>query len=451
MAAPTGKPETDKNFDKENQSPDQSSTKHDKSTKKLTSKPVTRKSTQAAAATIKDKYSKSKSDSKTTPAQKRKIVDNVNKILGLSKETNQMPKIPKLVQKPAAAAGSSKVSPSDPVMHSTPVAPNVMYPYRAPATPAADSVNYYDPVPQYMQDVSNIPPANPPQPAAGNTNQPMYTMAQQQNQTNYNQSQNPMMVTPPYQYPMYPAPQYMGTPRVVDKSSNLMVIPTPYYQNPHMIMDPNNIVTIPMGPPPVQNVQPANQQVTPSQNQVQMSNNQPTQAQQYANNAPPDLEPILPLEPDWDEIAENDINDLLSDDQDEQPNVHNDGDNAMPVLAPANIPHQPVLVDDSDSEDDFDRDSDADEEEIGPPIANEKLKKAVDSVWDAALKKPEGMNMKKLYGGIFRPSNVENLMKTMVNQLVRDNTAQQAFKNDGLPRSIHTAILKGALALVDTL
>ena len=40
-------------------------------------------------------------------------------------------------------------------------------------------------------------------------------------------------------------------------------------------------------------------------------------------------------------------------------------------------------------------------------------------------------------------------MKTQVNPVVKDSTSREAFRNDGLPRSIQTGVLKGALALVD--
>ena len=479
MAAPT---ENLKNQEKSEKENDPSVEQATKSLKKDTPK-ATKRSSQTAASSIKDKYQKTKSKPKTnsvdpkqsvkTPAQKRKIVENVNQILGISKPTDELPVIPKLTKKPAAAAGSAQQVPSDPIMHSTPVTKSVMYPYRAPAN--SQNNNVWDPVPQYLQDITNTPTVQT-NVVNQSPSQPVYQMAN---------NQQPIMVSPQIQYPMFPSPQVMGQPRVIDKSSNLMVIPTPYYPNQQIIMDPNNIVTIPLGQnwqnqnpqsqnqvtttaSTIQNWQNPNQQSLNQENSMSQNPStvdhgpnqpqfqQPVMPQQEYDDHDQQMAQILPLDPDLGEVAEQNIDALLDDDpyapelNPQQPAPAQDIEQQDDLVVQVADNNQVIL--DIGGDDDFLQDEiEYQQEEIEAPISNEKLRDAVDSIWDLGLKNPEKMKIKDVYAGIYRPSNVNNVMKTLINQLVRDNAPRQAFKNDGLPRSIHTAVLKGTLALVDTL
>ena len=469
--APTGKPENSEN--KENVSPDESQNaskevsntdKPNSAASKQKSKVTKSRSKSPSAGSEKSNASTSSEKLKQKSAVKRsaaQIMQNVNKALGLSKDTQNLPKIPKLTPRvPAQAAGSAQAHASDPIMHSTPVQGQgqVMYPYRPPATPANQS--QYDPVPQYLQDLSNITPIHAQ--GQGQANQFNQSMIQPQNAQMHNFSGNAAQVQPPQQFMFQPnqmqyqnfTPQYMGQPRTIDQSSNLVVIPTPMYPTqPYVIADRNSIVTVPLGGHqnfPQQNFGPPAEQIPQDQG-------------------------ILPLEPnleedefedtygngqELDKAVDNNIEELLND---RAQNAPEEKQAAAPVDQPVNQEAQPAQDDLQEEEEPelpppvhdeyeyLEDELDNDDEEIGPPIANNTLQRVVDGVWDQALRRPESLKMKNVYESIYRPSNISNLMKTQVNPLVKESTARDAFRNDGLPRSIQTGIIKGALSLVDVL
>ena len=475
--APTGKQNTE---NKENVSSDQTSispegTEND--VKQSSNDPgQSDKSKNPTSQSSKQKSKAPKSSSKNLSADKQKqdgnkssavkrsaaqIMQNVNKALGLSKDTQNLPKIPKLTPRfPAQAAGSAQAKASDPIMHSTPIQGQgqVIYPYRPPAMSANQP--QMDPVPQYLQDISNITPVHAQAPA-NQFNQPMLQSQNSlmQNFTTTSASGQPPAI-PQQQFMFQPnqmqyqnfTPQYMGQPRTVDQSSNLVVIPTPLYPTqPYVIADRNNLVTVPLGG---------------HQNFPQP--NFDASAEQVPQNQGP-----LPLEPN---IEEDEYEDYYVDDQELDRAVDNDIDELLNVrdhnqqeqkqdvapvaqdedqddqLALDDQQGEPVAVPPVPDEFEYLEDElDNDDEEIGPPLTNNTLQRVVDGVWDQALRRPEALKMKSVYESIWRPSNISNLMKTQVNPLVKESTAREAFRNDGLPRSIQTGIIKGALSLVDVL
>ena len=428
------------------------------------SQTITRAATRSGSVTPAENKSdkKQKADKRKLEQQHQQVMKNVNAILGLDHDLQSLPKIPKLQgkPKPAQAAGSASQVATD--QENTPV---TYYPYKPASAPVQNTTGNQirmqnpatiDVVPQYLQDITNTHPGSHNQPTLQQhmmSNAPVSQfqsppqMAMAVPQMGAPQMVSPQMYMPQYQYH---GPQIMGTPQVIDRSSNLMYIPTPMYQNQGLIMNPNNIVTIPLGgndpagqgfPQPdfaddnVPVDQPAVEQVNPPDPQPQ---------DQYLEDIEFDVDP------------EQDIAELLGEEEDDiqmpQPVQANQGHQQQQaqIMAPVqNVQQNEAVLPDPD--DFMDEEANSDDEEVGPPTSNEKLATTVDHIWDQALKNPDGMKIKETYGGIFRPSNINNITKTLVNPLVKDSTPKQAFKNDALPRSVQTAIIKGSLAMVETL
>ena len=406
-----------------------------------------------------------KPDKRKLEMEHKQIMANVNAILGADQDLSKLPKIPKLSGKPVpaqAAGSSSQVATDTGGNPSTQIAP-VNYPYKSPSAPVQGTApQYMDPVPPYLQDITNFQGSAQPgvpqnQPNVSFNHPPSMPQVFQQNmvpQQNFTAQpspvQYPQMVSPqvymPYQFQ---PPQMLNTP-----PNNIMYVPSPMYQNPQPVNNMNNQAFQAQQQPvqaQQQNVQDPNFQV---QNLPQPDFND-ERADDYAmdnQNYWPDQDPGQDIgELDLGFDPDQDIAELLAEDGENQdPAVQPDQDIAQPPAQ--NQMLQGVQVGAPDDQDAFmDDEVDSDEEEVGDPLSNVKLSVTIDHIWEQALKKPEALKIKDIYASIRRPANVNNLTKTLVNPLVKDSTAKEAFKNDIMPRSVQTALIKGSLAVVETL
>ena len=87
------------------------------------------------------------------------------------------------------------------------------------------------------------------------------------------------------------------------------------------------------------------------------------------------------------------------------------------------------------------------DEEIGPPVC-EEAQEGVDQLWDLAMKNSKAMKIAQDYKVLYRPNNCENITFTKMNPLIAELLPEGKDKQDRLPFSIHTGILKGTNGVV---
>ena len=356
---------------------------------------------------------------------------------------------PPLTKKPTQKKGSDakssgKVQASlqaawDPNAISTmPPPPDVRIPKKRPAPAAAgsqaqleaensqqeninvDMTQNFDPVPQYIQ------------------NQAMFTPPQQMMAPRYAQ-QN---ISPPQYAPQQNvSPQFAPQPQWMAPTQNFPVqlqSPMPYIMP--IIMDSNQMKVM-QG---TQQVQPQGQQPDPQQ----AINLQP-QAQEVQEEEP---EPIIDLNQDFEEQL---IDDMI---REAEPQLQPSNEPPLlplePNLQEQQQPGPSGIVSVSTSSGDEDEDAwlvqevEVAEEEVGPPVS-EAIRQCFDSLWDQGVTNPENLAIKDTYASIYRPSNVETLVKTNINDEISDNLPRGIQRRDSLPKAVQNSIVKGTLGLMD--
>ena len=392
---------------KKNKSSDQNKENMDPTAKKQSATPgqankVTRAAAKRASGSDSTKQKTPKTDSASTvDSQKSKPLncstsEEVKRILGLfPKDTQGLPKIPKIL--PAAASGSQGTAPQDPRLSYVPGS------YTLHSTPRAsrgmNGQNNNMHLMDYREEESDTLPVFDP-------NMNMFPP-------------HPMFYSPP-PYPMWDPSFYWNAS--FDEEEQVQPAPPAPFQYPEE--------------------QQANYQEQNPQPQPDLAPVQPQVAPQAAQPAPAPQK-ILELPEDIDEEA---ILDLAAPPQ-QQPGP---GDlvNGQLVQGPPNNPAPAPQDQGAEYNPDWMEDEiEEQEEEVGPPLENDKFPQIFDAIWNQPISNPSKNRMKKIYSVVYRPNNVNNIVKTQVNPLVKNALPKEAFKKDSHPKSIQTAVIKGALAV----
>ena len=90
------------------------------------------------------------------------------------------------------------------------------------------------------------------------------------------------------------------------------------------------------------------------------------------------------------------------------------------------------------------------EEEVYPPVSD-AIKTCFNQLWEQGIRGPENIKIKETYGSIYRPSNVETLIKTQVNDEVMDNLLCSIQRRDSLPKALQNGVIKSDACLTPTL
>ena len=370
----------------------------------------TNKSTKATKSAIKRSAateSDKKTDSSTSSSEasfeqvKCAAAKEVERIMGLFPSSAGLPKIPKLT--PAAASGTPGQAPQDPRRQYVPGS------YTLHSTPKPSNVNSrmnsgYNQAHYYQEEEEILPVYDPS----------MY--------------QPPMFYSPPPPMPMWD-PSFYYHPDFEDYEEEPQA-PVPFQYPDQQEQDFQG-----------QNAAPVHQNVP-----VQQANQNPVNAaaDQNANQGNQQQQQIV-LPEDMDEEA------ILNLGAAPQPGPGQVLQGHM-VQGPPNNPNPPAHHAAPGNAMDFLEDElEEPEEEVGPAMANPRFPTIFDAVWNQPIKNPSKNRMKKIYAAQSRPNDVNNIVKTQVNTLIKNALSKEAFRKDAHPKSIQTAVIKGALGIVQVM
>ena len=376
------------------------------------------------------------------------------------------PKIPKY-STPKSTTPSSEI-------------PSVSYPYKVASV---DKRVTFDPIPQYL--TQNFTVSKSQMQSQGNQNvgspaqQPiMHTQAQlpapstPNMQPVYQGLQQPTMQMPMYPYmpQMYPMQMPMYSPQMQ------MQMPQQQMQMPQQQMQmPQQQMQVPQQ----QMQMPQQQMQVPQQYQAQVPQYQRQRVPQQVRSPPNFVQPNFDdsiQELEQGEIAEESIQ-MVDQIPHAQPEEEIDIDVLEEQWLEGSSPEVPIpqVVDISQEEEPegidmlgeqmgpvpmdelqgalFDEgwiwdELETDGEEVGPPCS-ETIKTVADRLWNLGITNTKIMKIKEAYASFYRPSNIENLTPTNLNQVLTETILPQGKGNrDKLPRSLQNGIIKAALGLV---
>ena len=138
-----------------------------------------------------------------------------------------------------------------------------------------------------------------------------------------------------------------------------------------------------------------------------------------------------------DDESDCNILDLLSDDESD--------------IGDQNSVHEVFEAEEEDHEDDFLLDDLGETKEEICEAAHEKTAKVVNGQWTKGIKNPASLDIQEVYKHSKRPENINSLVRPRVNEEIKDAAGTIPFNRDSTPRSICTAIVKGAINVADVM
>ena len=318
-------------------------------------------------------------------------------------------KIPKKSAAPAAAGSPAQlVSSNSQPMSVSPSSQSVIS--VNPNVQNVDITAEYDPVPQYLQQQAMMTPPQQQQPvmvAQNVTPQNLMGFMPQQQWVSPTQTM-PMQVQSPMPY-IVPILMDANQMKVMQQGNVQQQQPVqPMGQPAAVIEQPGSDIEIEPEEPVLDVIQDLEEEMI--DNMIRDA-----EPQLLPSSEPP----LLPLEPQLE-------------DQPEQPG-----------------PSQPILASGDEEEDAWlVQEVEVPEEEVGPPVT-ESIRQCFDQLWDQGISNAEHLNIKDTYATIYRPSNVESLIKTSINDEISDNLPRGVQRRDSLPKAVQNSLVKGTLGLMD--